>query len=58
MCRQVCDESSGEMGECCCTGTLMAEEEIRMLEAMKTMNKIRLDAMDRRIEELRRTVKE
>ena len=58
MCRQVCDESSGELGECCCSGTLLPEEKIRMLEAMKTMEKIRLDAMDRRIEELRRTVKE
>jgi hypothetical protein len=58
MCRHVCNESSGELGECCCTGTLLAEEEIRMFEAMKTMNKIRLDATDRRIGELRRTVKE
>jgi hypothetical protein len=57
MCRQVCDESSGESGECCCTGTLLPEEKIRMLEAMKIMEKIRLDAMDRRIEELQRTVK-
>jgi len=58
MCRQVCNDSSGGLGECCCTGTISAEDEIRMLEAMKTMEKIRLDAMDRRIEELRRTVKE
>lgn len=58
MCQQVCNESSGGLGECCCTGTLSAEEEIRMLEAMKTMEKIRLDAMDRRIEDLRRTVTE
>jgi hypothetical protein len=29
-----------------------------MLEAMKTLEKIRLDAMDRRIGELQRTVKE
>jgi hypothetical protein len=28
-----------------------------MLEAMKTLEKIRLDGMDRRIGELRRTVK-
>ena len=46
------------MGECCCTGTLSAEDEIRMLEAMKGMKKIQLEAMDRKIEELRRTVKE
>jgi len=58
MCRQVCNESSGGVGECCCTGTLSAEDEIRMLEAMKTMEKIRLDGMDRRIRELRKTVKE
>ena len=57
MCRQVCNESSGGVGECCCTGTLSAEDEIRMLEAMKTMEKLRLDGMDRRIEELRRMVK-
>ena len=58
MCRQVCNESSGGMGECCCTGTLSADDEIRMLEAMKTLEKIRLNGMDRRIEELRKTVKE
>jgi len=58
MCRQVCNESSGELRDCCCTGTLSAEDEIRMLEAMKTLEKIRLDAMDRRIGELQRTVKE
>jgi hypothetical protein len=57
MCRQVCNESSGRAGECCCTGTLSAEDEIRMLEAMKTLEKIRLNGMDRRIEKLRRTVK-
>jgi len=57
MCRQVCDESSGRFGECCCTGTLSPEDEIRMLEAMKTAGKIRLDAMNRRIEDLRKTVK-
>jgi hypothetical protein len=56
MCRQACDESSGVSGECCCSGTLQPEEEIRMLEAMKTLEKIRLDAMDRRIEDLRRAV--
>jgi hypothetical protein len=53
----VCKESSGGLLECCCTGTLSAEDEIRMLEAMKTMEKIRLNGMDRRIEELRRMVK-
>jgi hypothetical protein len=58
MCRQVCNESSGGGAECCCTGTLSAEDEIRMLEAMKTLEKIRLNGIDRRIEELRRTVKE
>ena len=58
MCRQVCNESSGGLRECCCTGTLSAEDEIRMLEAMKTLEKIRLDGMDRRIGELRKTVKE
>jgi hypothetical protein len=54
----VCNESSGRLGECCCTGTLSTEDEIRMLEAMKTLEKIRLNGMDRRIEELRKTVKE
>jgi hypothetical protein len=58
MCRQVCDESTGGVGECCCTGTLLPEEKIKMLEAMKTLEKIRLDAMDRKIGELRRMVKE
>jgi hypothetical protein len=58
MCRQACNESSGGLRECCCTGTLSAEDEIRMLEAMKTLEKIRLDGMDRRIGELRKTVKE
>ena len=58
MCRQVCDESTGGVGECCCTGTLLPEEKIKMLEAMKTLEKIRLNGIDRRIEELRRTVKE
>jgi 5-enolpyruvylshikimate-3-phosphate synthase len=58
MCRQVCNESSGASGECCCTGTLSAEDEIRMLEAMKTLEKIRLNGIDRRIEDLRKTVKE
>jgi len=57
MCRQACNESSGGLRECCCTETLSAEEEIRMLEAMKTMENIRLDAMNRRIGELQRTVK-
>jgi len=57
MCRQVCNESSGGLQECCCTGTLSPEDEIRMLEAMKTLEKIRLDGMDRRIGELRKTVK-
>jgi hypothetical protein len=33
------------------------KENIRMLEAMKNMEKIQLDAMDRKIGELRRTVK-
>jgi hypothetical protein len=56
MCRHVCNESSDSLRECCCTGTLSAEDEIRMLEAMKTLEKIRLNGMDRRIEELRRTV--
>jgi hypothetical protein len=54
----LCNEASGGVGECCCTGTLSAEDEIRMLEAMKGMKKIQLEAMDRKIEELRRTVKE
>jgi hypothetical protein len=54
----VYNESPGRLGECCCSGTLLPEEKIRMLEAMKTMEKIRLDAMDRKIGELRRTVKE
>lgn len=58
MCRQVCNESSGGLRECCCTGTLSVEDEIRMLEAMKTLEKIRLNGIDRRIEELRKTVKE
>jgi hypothetical protein len=58
MCRQVRHESSGGLRECCCTGTLSAEDEIRMLEAMKILEKIRLDGMDRRIEELQRMVKE
>jgi len=58
MCRQLCNEASGGMGECCCTGTLSAEDEIRMLEAMKTLEKIRLDGLDRRIGELRKTMKE
>jgi len=58
MCRQMCNESSGRSGECCCNGTLSAEDEIRMLEAMKTLEKIRLNGMDWRIEELRKTVKE
>jgi hypothetical protein len=57
MCQQVCNESSGKFEECCCTRTLSTEDEIRMLEAMKTLEKIRLDGMDRRIEELRRTEK-
>jgi hypothetical protein len=54
----MCNESSGRSGECCCNGTLSAEDEIRMLEAMKTLEKIRLNGMDWRIEELRKTVKE
>ena len=58
MCRHVCNEASGGVGECCCTGTLNAEDEIRMLEAMKGMKKIQLEAMDRRIEDLRKMVKE
>ncbi|MEI7857472.1 MAG: hypothetical protein WCH85_08215 [Methanomicrobiales archaeon] len=58
MCRQVCNESSVGVGECYCTGTLSPEDEIRMLEAMKTLEKIRLDGMDLRIEELQRRVKE
>jgi len=58
MCRQLCNEASGKVGECCCTGTLSAKDEIRMIEAMKGMKKIQLEAMDRKIEELRRTVKE
>ena len=57
MCRQVCNESSSGVGKCCYTGTLSAEEEIRTLEAKKILEKIRLDGMDRRIEELRKTVK-
>ena len=58
MCRQVCNESSGGLGDCCCTKTLSAEDEIQMLEAMKTMEKIRLDSISRRIEELKKSVKE
>ena len=58
MCRQVCTESAGELGGCCCTGTLSAEDEIRMLESMKTLKKIRLDSITRRIEELKKLVKE
>jgi hypothetical protein len=34
------------------------EEEIRMLEAMKTVEKIRLDAIAQRIDVLRKMVKE
>jgi len=58
MCRQACSESLCGAGECCYTGILNAEDEIRVLEAMKTLEKIRLNGMDLRIEELRRTVKE
>jgi len=58
MCRGVCHESAGGIGECYCIGTLSAEDEMRKLEAMKTLEKIRLNGMDRRIEELRKTVKE
>jgi hypothetical protein len=54
----VCNESSGELRECCCTGTLSAEDEIQMLEAMKTVENIRLDSISRRIEELKKSVKE
>jgi len=53
----VCNESSCGAGECCCTGTLNAEDEIGILEAMKTLEKIRLNGIDLRIEELRKTVK-
>jgi hypothetical protein len=58
MCRQVCNESSGELRECCCTGTLNAEDEIQILEAMKTVENIRLDSISRRIEKLKKMVKE
>ena len=57
MCRQVCDESFGGHDQCCCPGTLIPEDEIKMLEAMKTLGKIRLDAIDRKILDLQRTVK-
>jgi hypothetical protein len=42
-------------GGCCCTPYLTPEDEIRMLEAMKTVETVRLDAIDRKIEELKKT---
>jgi hypothetical protein len=39
---------------CCCTTYLTPEDEIRMLEAMKTVEKIRLDEIDRKIEDLKK----
>jgi len=57
MCRTACyDTTQGQEG-CCCAGILSHDDEIRMLEAKKNMIKIRLDAMDRRIGELRTTGK-
>ena len=53
MCQQRCDTASRGSCDCCCTPPLSPEEEIRMLEAMKTLEKIRLDAIDRRIADLR-----
>lgn len=53
MCQQRCDTASPGSCDCCCTPPLSPEEEIRMLEAMKTLEKIRLDAIDRRIADLR-----
>ena len=41
-----------------CTGTLSTEDEIRMLEAMKNQEKIQLNEIDRKIDELRKTVRE
>jgi len=57
MCQQVCNESFGGHEQCCCSGTFSPEDEIKMLEAMKTLGKIRLDAIDRKIIDLQRTVK-
>ena len=54
----MCNESLGGLGECYCTGTLSTEDEIRMLEAMKNQEKIQLNEIDRKIDELRKTVRE
>jgi len=54
MCRTTCNDTTQGPVECCCTGTLSPDDEIGMLEARKSMMKIRLDAMDRRIRELRK----
>ena len=48
----------GRLGGVLLYRNLSTEDKIRMLEAMKTLEKIRLDGMDWRIEELRKTVKE
>lgn len=56
MCQQRYNESSHGSCDCCCSAFLSPEEEIGILEAIKTMKKIQIDAMDRRIEDLRKAV--
>jgi hypothetical protein len=46
--------SPGRCG-CCSTTYLTPEDEIRVLEAMKTVETIRLDSIDRKIEDLKKT---
>lgn len=52
---QSCNEGRERGGSgCCCSSALCLEDEIRMLDAMKTVQVIRLDSIDRKIASLKR----
>ena len=56
---QSCNEGREQEGcGCCCSSALYLEDEIRMLEAMKTIQVIRLDSIDRKIASLKRQEKQ
>ncbi len=52
MFRQVCDGAAGLSAKCCCAAPLAPEDEIRMLEAVQSVLRIRMAVVDRRLHEL------
>ncbi len=55
MCHSCNDKIARETCACCRTSLMNPDDEIRMLEAVKSVQEIRLNAIDRKIQSLKQT---